>query len=135
MHFQRNRLLVVPWLINSFVSLLYSGVAMTLALFMALSAKYPDYASVVPFGVATLVIFGKIPTFQWSNYICSDLIFLFLCVFVGIYVYAYLAIYSLYQHIRLNTPNSEHSGLINGGNATYPSYTRCWIQQNSRQLI
>lgn len=46
---------------------------------------------------------------------------------LGIYVYAYIAIYSLYQHIRGSTSSSEYSPLINERNnaAGYPIYSRC----------
>lgn len=55
-----------------------------------------------------------------------------LCDFIsftlGIYIYVYIAILSLYENIRRNAPNSEYSNLIanrNNNAAAYPTYTRC----------
>ncbi|XP_031618156.1 uncharacterized protein LOC116337618 [Contarinia nasturtii] len=100
---KRNRLLVIPWLINTFISLAFNAIAAATSLYLTITSQHMDnITSTLPFIVAGIIIFG-------------------------IYVYAYLAIYSLYDDIRRSSPNSEYSSLINNRNsvATYPVYSRC----------
>lgn len=97
---KRNRLLLLPWLINSLISLMFNATAIAITLYVSLSSKSANYTAVIPFIVTSVVVFG-------------------------IYVYAYLAIQSLYQLIRRTTPNSEYSSLIDGRPTGYPIYTRC----------
>jgi len=98
---KRNRLLIIPWLINSFISLLFNAVAIGFALSQVATSESTNYTAVISFAVAAGIIFA-------------------------IYVYAYLAIYGLYEDIRRITPNSEYSSLIDNRNngTAYPIYTR-----------
>lgn len=122
---QRNRLLLLPWLINSLISLMFNATAISITLYVSLSSKSANYTAVIPFVVTFIVVFGKkklFIEFCEANYLNFDLFF---WRNLGIYVYAYLAIQSLYQLIRRTTPNSEYSSLIDGRPTGYPIYTRC----------
>lgn len=56
---QRNRLLIIPWLINSMVSLLYNGGGIVLTVIVAMKLNAPDYSSIIPFTVAAVIVFGN----------------------------------------------------------------------------
>lgn len=62
--FQRNRLLLLPWLINSVISLFFNAIAIVLSVVISVSSKSPDYASIIPFAVAAIIIFGRKMSFQ-----------------------------------------------------------------------
>ncbi|XP_055323972.1 uncharacterized protein LOC129578824 [Sitodiplosis mosellana] len=98
---KRNRLLIIPWLINSFISLLFNAIAIGFTFYHLWETNATNYTAIIPFAVAGGIIFA-------------------------IYVYAYLAIYGLYEDIRRIAPNSEYSSLINNQNngTVYPIYTR-----------
>lgn len=56
---QRNRLLIIPWLINSMVSLLFNGTGIVLTVIVSMQSNAPDYSSIIPFTVAAVIVFGN----------------------------------------------------------------------------
>lgn len=115
-----------------------------LTLIISMKSHAPDYSSIIPFTVAAVIVFGKLYDWIernvlsvdrcWLNFDMNNIIFL-CCVPIsftlGIYIYVYIAILSLYENIRRNTPNSEYTNLIaNRNNAAYPTYSRCWNDWN-----
>lgn len=141
--FQRNRLLFLPWLINSLISLFFNAITIAASFYTIFSqSKTP---TIIPVGVAMILIFRKWkPKYKFHTKVYSKLVIscnyckwclssipwnsdqrFILSNFTVIYVYAYIAIYSLYLLIRRNSPNNEYSSLIEDRNGTgYPIYTR-----------
>lgn len=56
---QRNRLLIIPWLINSLISLLFNGIGIVLTVVISMKSNAPDYSSIIPFTVAAVIVFGN----------------------------------------------------------------------------
>lgn len=100
--FQRNRLLLLPWLINSVISLFFNAIAIVLSVVISVSSKSPDYASIIPFAVAAIIIFGRKMSFQncfrlqFEVFCSSDFC---LCVFLQASTYTHILPFILYTKI------------------------------------
>lgn len=55
---QRNRLLILPWLINSTISLLFALVWMILAS-VYISQNFNDYSTFIPIIVMAFIVYGE----------------------------------------------------------------------------
>lgn len=62
---QRNRLLVIPWIINSFISLVFNGMGIVLTVIISMKSNAPDYSSIIPFTVAAVIVFGNYIRLFW----------------------------------------------------------------------
>jgi len=97
---KRNRLLLVPWLINSGLSLFLVAIAAVIFVVLVLATNQ------IPLVSSIFVIVACFITFSF-------------------YAYTWIAIYSLYELFRRGEPASEYSRLIGeGGSPGNPVYTR-----------
>lgn len=94
---KRNRLYLLPWLINTGFSLLLGLLASTLLMFLVFSA---DKMSITT----------------------SVFILMVLLATMGFSVYTWLAVHSLYHLLR--SQESEYQRLIDGNQSGQPTYTR-----------
>lgn len=69
-------MLLLPWLINSLISLMFNATAIAITLYVSLSSKSANYTAVIPFVVTSIVVFGKkklFIEFCEANYLNFDL--------------------------------------------------------------
>jgi len=95
---KKNRLFLLPWLVNTGLSLLF-------------------------FIIVTIIVTVCVFTTSDHDTFISAIIVATVCIIVtAFYSYVWNAIHSLYKHFRLNVPQDEYSRLV--GSSTGPVYTR-----------
>lgn len=142
--FQRNRLCLLPWLINNGFSILFSFVV-SISVLGILSSNSDNVGTVVLVFIILFVTMSKLTIFvlfvlffsvqvhvMWTvkrktKKFHTQLTFVFVLwkTHLDFYIYTWIAIYSLYNLIRRSQPNNEYTSLIEDSGATgNPIYTR-----------
>lgn len=141
--FQRNRLYLLPWLINNAFSIVFS-IIVSLVILTVLSSNSKDFGVVIATFIVLFISMSKLEivlsAFRFTgreqkqnrnkknteiSYSINICVFVLLKTHLDFYIYTWVAIYSLYNLIRRSQPNNEYTSLIEDSGATgNPIYTR-----------
>lgn len=105
---QRNRLLIIPWLINSMVSLLFNGMGIVVTVIVSMQSNAPDYSSIIPFTVAAIIVFGNYDCFFRCLFGCKlerDVLLIdWLIQFYSLFRYLHLCLRCDFVIVRRYSP-------------------------------